>query len=121
MQQKIEAMGSRNTMGPSENLHRLKLMAVRSKKAEKNIKLLTHVASGDLRGSHVASGVTGASRVAGALGVPCHLRGHKWSHGSADGLWGCRWPHGITHGHGSIWQVAIGAVVSHGGLKQHKF
>jgi hypothetical protein len=101
-------------------------MAVRSKRAEENIKLVTekqnkcfftdsillrgvvgglrgsHVPSGDLRGSRVAS--KGSLVASGGRGWPRGLRSslgaYGWPSWFTDGLGGCGWLYGVMGGHG---------------------
>jgi hypothetical protein len=114
-------------------------MAVRSKKAEENIRLLTEktnkiffTVSILLRGSRVASGGRMLPRVASEgrmlprvtsgghglhQGVKSSLGGYRWPCGFADGLGGCEWLCVVMGGYcGSL--VASGDTVE-GGRGKH--
>jgi hypothetical protein len=111
----IEAL---RTRWDHQKISRLKQVAVKRKKAEENIELLTEKnkifstasillrgVAGGLKGSHVASGDLQGSLVAsGGRGWPLRVRsrlgGYRWPSGFADSLKGCRWLYGIMGGHG---------------------
>jgi hypothetical protein len=89
-------------------------MAVRSKKADEDMKLHTEKRKAFLHphlAQVVASGVACAFRDQGvsqvALGGWIWAWGHIWAHGFADGFGGYWWPCRVMTGHGQS-QVASG-------------
>jgi hypothetical protein len=68
-----------------------------------------HVASGDLRGSRVASGSRmWPQGVMGGLGGYGSHGGYRWPCGFVDGLGGYGWPCGVMGNHDGSWVVSGG-------------